>query len=81
MNHNEDMDKSDDDPIEIPPQALAPETLTSVLESFILREGTDYGAAELTHEQKVQRLRAAVERGEARIVYQPSTASVTILPR
>lgn len=67
--------------VEIPFDLLSPEALAGVLESFVLREGTDYGAVELTFEQKVAQLRAAVERGEARIVFDPDTESVTVLPR
>jgi uncharacterized protein YheU (UPF0270 family) len=54
--------------------------LTGVLESFVLREGTDYGAVELSFDAKVTQLREAVERGEARIVFDPATDSVTLLP-
>lgn len=67
--------------VEIPFDLLSPEALAGVLESFVLREGTDYGAVELTFDQKVAQLRAAVERGEARIVFDPDTESVTVLPR
>lgn len=66
--------------VPIPPELLSPEALDGVLESFVLREGTDYGAVEWTFEQKVAQLRAAVERGEARIVFDPETESVTIVP-
>ena len=37
----------------IPWQDLSPETLENLIESFVLREGTDYGEHERTHEQKV----------------------------
>ena len=40
----------------IPWQELEPETLRSIAESVVLREGTDYGFEELSLEQKVQRL-------------------------
>ena len=66
--------------VTIPPDMLSPEALTGVLESFVLREGTDYGAVEWTFEQKVEQLRQAVARGEARIVFDPETETVTVLP-
>ena len=37
----------------IPWQDLSPETLENLIESFVLREGTDYGEHERTLEQKV----------------------------
>ena len=45
--------------IEIPFESLTPEALTGVLESFVLREGTDYGEVELSFAEKVARLRLA----------------------
>ncbi|WP_460549631.1 YheU family protein, partial [Geodermatophilus aquaeductus] len=41
----------------IPWQDLAPETLDSLIESFVLREGTDYGEHERSLEQKVADVR------------------------
>ena len=68
------------DRVEIPFELLSAEALAGVLENFVLREGTDYGEVELAFEEKVARLRAAVERGEARIVFDPETESVTLMP-
>jgi uncharacterized protein YheU (UPF0270 family) len=69
------------DPVEVPWKAISPPALRAVVEAFVLREGTDYGAREFTHEEKVTQLLAALERGEARILYDPATESVTLLPR
>ena len=66
--------------IEIPADELSADALTGVLESFVLREGTDYGEKELTFEEKVVRLRRALERREARILFDPETETVTISP-
>lgn len=61
-------------------ELLSEEALQGVLESFVLREGTDYGEVEWTFEQKVAQLRAALQRGEAQIMFDPATESVTIAP-
>jgi uncharacterized protein YheU (UPF0270 family) len=66
--------------VEIPPGLLSPEALAGVLESVVLREGTDYGEVELSFEEKVAQLRRAVARGEARIMYDPDSGTVTVLP-
>jgi len=66
--------------VPIPPELLSEEALQGVLESFVLREGTDYGEVEWTFEQKVAQLRAALQRGEAQIMFDPETESVTITP-
>jgi len=69
------------EPVIVPYRELAPATLRAVIESFILREGTDYGAQELTLEQKVSRLMLQLESREAQILFDPNTQSVTFAPR
>lgn len=68
----------DSDPVEVPPALLSAEALRGVAESFVLREGTDYGATEMTHEEKVGQVLAALDRGDAQILFDPGTDSVTI---
>lgn len=68
-------------PIEIPYRELSQEALAGVIESFVLREGTDYGEREYTLEEKVAHVMRQLERGEARIVFDPATETVTVLPR
>jgi uncharacterized protein YheU (UPF0270 family) len=53
--------------------------LRAVVESFVLREGTDYGERELSLDEKVARMIAQLKRGEASIVFDPESDSVTIL--
>jgi uncharacterized protein len=67
------------EPIEVPHTLLSPDALRGLVESFVLREGTDYGAREFTHEQKVAQVIAQLESGDARIVFDPETESVTLL--
>ncbi|MET0279986.1 MAG: YheU family protein [Steroidobacteraceae bacterium] len=70
--------EADSEPVEVPHNLLSGETLRSVAESFVLREGTDYGAQEYTHEEKVAQVLAALERGEARLLFDPVTESVAL---
>lgn len=65
----------------IPPERLAPDTLTALIESFITREGTDYGMEEVSLEQKVEQVRKQLDRGEVVIVYDTETDSINLLPR
>jgi uncharacterized protein len=81
MMQDEHPDAESGEPVEVPVDALSPDALRGVVEAFVLREGTDYGAHEFTHEQKVDQLLAALARGEARILFDPATESVTLLPR
>ena len=53
----------------------------AVIESFVLREGTDYGEKEFSLEDKVARVVSQLKKGEARIVFDPESESVTIALR
>ncbi|WP_032094081.1 MULTISPECIES: YheU family protein [Pasteurellaceae] len=62
----------------IPWQTLKEETLLNIVESFVLREGTDYGAAELSLEQKTQNLLTAIRQGKVVIVWSELHQSIDI---
>jgi uncharacterized protein YheU (UPF0270 family) len=74
------MDEAGAEPVVVPHTALAADVLRAVIESFVLREGTDYGVTELSLDQKVVRVVRQLERGEAQILYDPDTQSVDIVP-
>jgi len=63
----------------VPYTELSADTLRSVVESFILREGTDYGEREVSLEQKLAHVYRQLERGEARIVFDPNSESIDIV--
>jgi hypothetical protein len=66
-------------PVAVPHTGLSPEALRGVVESFVLREGTDYGARDVPFETKVAQVLRQLERGEARIMFDPVTRSVQIM--
>ena len=66
--------------VEVPLDALSHAALAAVIESFVNREGTDYGARERSLEEKVADVRRQLERGEAQIVFDPNTESINIVP-
>ncbi len=66
------------EPVEVPYGELPKDLLHAVIESFVLREGTDYGERELALEDKVARVVRQLKRGEAKIVFDPESESVTI---
>jgi uncharacterized protein len=70
---------SEELPIEVPHTALSASALRGVVEAFVLREGTDYGDREVAFEVKVAQVMRRLDRGEARIVFDPKTQSVDIL--
>lgn len=67
------------EPILIPHGELSAEALRGVIESFVLREGTDYGEREHSLEQKVAQVHAQLVRGQARILFDPDTNTVTLM--
>lgn len=64
----------------IPWQEVAPETLDSLIESFVLREGTDYGEQERTLTQKVADVKQQLHSGEAILVWSELHETVNIMP-
>ena len=56
----------------IPPHLLEADTLTRLIEDFVTREGTDNGD-ETPLETRVQRVRRALDKGEAVIVFDPES--------
>ena len=67
--------------VTVPYAELAPDLLHAVVESYVLREGTDYGEREFSLEDKVAHVIAQLKRGEAQIVFDPETETVGIVKR
>lgn len=62
----------------IPYQDLSPEALQSLIESYVLREGTDYGQSEHSLKDKVAAVHAQLQSGEVTIVYSELHETVDI---
>lgn len=73
------METEQPEPIVIPYRELSPEALRGVMESFVLREGTDYGEREVSLDQKVAQVLRQLERGEAHIIFDATLQSVDIV--
>ena len=65
--------------IEIDYADLKPGTLESLIEAFILREGTDYGSNEASFESKIKAVHTQIKNGKVKIVFDPTTESCTLL--
>jgi uncharacterized protein YheU (UPF0270 family) len=75
------MDDDAPQPVEVPYTDLSADLLHAVIESFVLREGTDYGEKEFSLEDKVARVISQLKKGEAKIIFDPQSESVTIVVR
>jgi uncharacterized protein len=65
--------------IVVPYSELPADTLRAVIESFVLREGTEYGAKDFTLPEKVAHVIAQLERGVAQVIFEPESQSVDII--
>lgn len=81
MEPDPDVDDAAERRIEVPPDALAPELLRRVIEEFVTRDGTDYGAVERSLDEKVAAVRRQLDAGEALILVDPEEGSVDIVLR
>ena len=64
--------------VEVPHQELSEEAIRGVVESFVLREGTEYGQRDYSLEAKIAAVMRQLDRGEAVVVFDPDTATVSI---
>jgi len=67
------------EPVLVPYTELPAQLLRAVIESFVLREGTDYGETEVSLQDKVARVVDQLKKGDARILFDPDTDTVTIV--
>jgi len=67
--------------VRVPLEQLGPETLRGVVESFVHREGTDYGRQEASLQRKVADVMGQLERGEGVLLFDPEDESINIVPR
>ena len=65
--------------IAVPHTELQPETLRNLVEEFVTRDGTDYGAVEKDLEEKVAGVMRELETGEAVIYFDTESESVHIV--
>ena len=75
------MDDEAAEPVEVPYNELSADLLNAVIESFVLREGTDYGEKEFSLEDKVAHVLRQLRRGDAQIVFDPETETVSIIKK
>lgn len=67
--------------IEIPHEQISQEALIGIIDSFILREGTDYGWVEASHQTKFDQVKRQLDRGDIKLVFDPASESVTLLTK
>lgn len=79
--HDENKSPAAETPIEISMSQISQEALRGIVEGFIMREGTDYGAAEVSFEKKFEQIYRQIEKGDIKIVFDQATESVNLLTK
>ena len=65
----------------IPLEQLSDETLSAIIENFVLREGTEYGSTDVSLDEKITQVRQQLKQGTALLVYSELHETVNILPK
>lgn len=65
----------------VPPERLTEDVMRGILESYITRDGTDYGENELDMEDKVRQLLPQVLNGDVLIVYDEDSESINLIAK
>ncbi len=65
--------------MEVPLDQLSPDALRSLVEEFVTRDGTDYGAVERNVDDKIEHVMRQLDAGDARIVFDPETQTANIV--
>lgn len=67
--------------VDVDYRTLSAEALRGLIEEFITRQGTDYGAREVSLDDKVEDVERQLNNGEARIVFDNVDECANIVPR
>lgn len=65
----------------IPYQQISTDALQGLIETFINREGTDYGDVEYSLADKLEQVKRQLVSGDVVIVFDETTESVNLLPK
>lgn len=68
-------------PLEVPWHALSADALQGIVEEFVTREGTEYGAMDVSLATKVEQVRAQIERGDVLIYFDEASSSCHLVQR
>lgn len=65
--------------MQIPWNALSEKALAGLIEEFVLREGTEYGAADVSLEEKCDQVMTQLRQGHVQIVFDSDTQTTSII--
>lgn len=65
----------------IPQSAISADALLGIIREFVTREGTEYGAEEVSLETKVKQVQRQIDRGDVVIVFDEGTETVDLVSK
>ncbi|MDF1780285.1 MAG: YheU family protein [Alcanivoracaceae bacterium] len=63
----------------VPWSQVPPESLQSLIEEYVTRDGTDYGEHEISLERRVEQMMAQLKRKEVVIWFDQVTETITLM--
>ena len=66
-------------PTRVPHESLSAEALQGLIKAFVTRDGTDYGLAERSLEDRKAAVYRQLKGGDVHVVFDPETETATIL--
>ncbi len=75
------LEEPKEEGVEVDYQMLQPETLAKLIQEFVMREGTDYGAVEATLEKKTEDIRRQLQRKDLKIVFDLTSETCSIVSK
>ena len=67
--------------VRVPWERIPESQQRAIVESVVLREGTDYGLNERSFESKVKALMEMLRRGDTILTYDPTLDSFNVVPK
>jgi uncharacterized protein len=65
--------------MEIPYTELSADALRGVIEEFVSREGTDYGAAEYSFDEKIEQVKRQLKSGEIKLFFDAESETCNLV--
>lgn len=65
----------------IPVDTLSSDVLIAIIEEFVLREGTEYGAEDISLNDKIAQVKQQLAQGDIVLVYSELHETVNLLPK
>lgn len=72
---------NDSDPqgLLIPADSLSAEALTGLIDEFVTRDGTDYGASEVSLGARIEQVRRQLAKGDVSVVFDLATQTANLV--